>query len=137
MNTYNNDMDILVLNAFLIFITSILWYFGKRTCLLKYIIYGIVFLPLTYFLVSLMGLALFFPKEISYLFLIFGIFYIPYLVALVPPSIMIEKLDITLFIVTNFSGYSKLIEFFSYIVFWVILFSILGYILCKNINKRR
>ena len=96
----------------------------------KYVAYGIFFLPGTYLLVSLMGIGAFFPKEISYIFLIFGIFYIPYLVALVIPSIIVNELGMKLFITNNFAEYSKVVEFASYVMIWIIILSIFGYIMC-------
>ena len=129
-DTYNNDIHILFLSGIFVFLSIILLNTGKNTCMSKYVAYGIFFLPGTYLLVSLMGIGAFLPKEISYIFLIFGIFYIPYLVALVVPSIIVSELGMKLFITNNFAEYSKVVEFASYVMIWIMLLSIFGYIMC-------
>ncbi len=129
---YNNDTYILFLTGIFVFLSIILLNTGKSTCISKYIAYGIFFLPGTSVLVSLMGIGIFLPEEISYISLIFGIFYIPYLVALAVPLIIINKLGMELFITNNFAEYSKVLEFVSCVMIWTILLSIFGYIICKK-----
>jgi len=130
--TYDNDINILILSGIFVFISILLLNTGKSTCISKYIAYGIFLLPGTYLLVSLMGIGSFFPKGLGYIFLIFGIFYLPYLVALVLPSVIVNELGIKLFIANNFTEYSKPIEFTVYIIIWIILFSVMGYLLCAK-----
>ncbi len=129
---YNNDTYIFFLTGIFVFLSIILLNTGKSTCISKYIAYGIFFLPGTYLLVSLIAIGTFLPEEISYISLMFSIFYILYLVAFAVPLIIMDKLGMELFITNNFAEYSEVLEFVSCVMIWTILLSIFGYIICKK-----
>lgn len=137
MNIESNDTNIFLLNSILLILGILLWYYKynyTKYCLLQYIVYGMILLPGLYLIASLVGISAYVPKEIGYIFFIFGLFYLPYMVALAIPAIIIESIGIKFLIENNFLEHHKLIVFASYIIFWIILVTFIGYIICKR-NK--
>jgi len=136
MTLQTNDIDIFIINVIAFTVGVLLVYYSKSIssefCILKYIGYGVAILPLFYLLTALMGLSLLFPKEIGFVFYIFGLFYLPYIIIVSIPAITIKILGIEAYLMQHYNPYYKVIEFGFYILFWIIIMLALGYIFCKK-----
>ena len=135
MTLYKNDINILILNSFMLVLGVIIIYYSRdrlpKYCILQYMGYGIILLPVLYLLIVIMGFSTYVPKEIGYIFLAFGLFYIPYVAIGIIPDILFDFIGLKSFIEDYFNKNYKLIEFGLYIFFWAILFMIAGYLICN------
>ena len=112
-------------------------YLFKKNCTVRFVGYGICLLPCLYLLTSLMGVGSILPKEIGSVFLAFGIFYFLYAIILSIPAIFFSMIQVVGFLDKCCPNSHNLIEYTLFIMFWTLLVTMVGFVVCKKRERRK